>query len=208
MARKSGLPQCVIEPWLTGPILDDDVVLTVADVPGFTMEAPDPDEAGFLPEACFNGNALLLRIGRDDDPRGALSPDFADSQDAIVGSAVTFAETEDEARAAFTVFEAPSFPPCFAADFAKQMDSLPDFSNVTATTTRLPALTVGDQSIGYRTTLKSRYTGIAVTTYSDVVFVRSGRGVAVVDAVASGTAFSNATRIRLATAVAGRLAAP
>jgi len=70
MARKSGLPQCVIEPWLTGPILDDDVVLTVADVPGFTMEAPDPDEAGFLPEACFNGNALLLRIGRDDDPKG------------------------------------------------------------------------------------------------------------------------------------------
>ncbi len=114
---ESGAPATTVAPTsttLSQAQLDDQkahrIVLTVADVPGFTMEAPDPDEAGFLPATCFNGNALLLRIGRDDDPRGALSPDFADSQDAIVGSAVTFAETEDEARAAFTVLEASSFP--------------------------------------------------------------------------------------------------
>ena len=184
------------------------IVLTAADVPGFTMETPEPDDSDYLPGACFNGNAVLLRIGRDDDPRGALSPDFTDSQDATVGSAVSFAETEDEARAAFTALSAPSFTTCFGAEFAKELDSQPEFSNVTATVTRLPALAVGDQSIGYRTTVKARYTGVAVTTYFDFVFVRAGRAVAVVDAVATGTPFSNAGRTRLVTAVAGRLAAP
>ena len=188
------------------------IVLTTADVPGYTVETPDPDEANLLPEACFNGNALLLRIGRDDDPRGALSQNFTDSKDASVGSAVTFAETVEEASAAMAILNAPSFPTCFAADFAKELRKQPEFTNVTATTTRLPALAVGDQSVGYRTTVKSRYTGTALTTYFDFVFVRSGRGFAVVDAVASvagssGTAFPNAERIRLVTAVANRLAA-
>ena len=110
------------------------------------------------------------------------------------------------------ILNAPSFPTCFAADFAKELRKQPEFTNVTATTTRLPALAVGDQSVGYRTTVKSRYTGTALTTYSDFVVVRSGRGVAVVDAAASvvgssGTAFPNAERIRLVTAVANRLAA-
>ena len=212
---ESGAPATTVAPTsttLSQAQLDDQkaqrIVLTAADVPGFTMETPEPDESGYLPEGCLSGNALLLRIGRDDDPRGALSPNFTDSQDGLVGSAATFAETEDEARAAFTVLNASSFPTCFAEDFAKEMGKLPDLSNITATTTRLPALTVGDQSVGYRTTVKSSYTGTRVTTYFDLVFVRSGRGVAVVDAVASGTPFSNATRIRLATAIAGRLAAP
>jgi len=183
------------------------IVLTAADVPGFTMDAPDPDESGYLPEACLNGNALLLRIGRDDDPRGALSPDFSDSEDAVVGSAVTFAETDDEARAAFIPLSAASFPTCFAPDFSKELQKQPGFSNVTSTVTRLPALTVGDQSVGYRTTVKTRYTGVAVTIYFDFVFIRSGRALAVLDVTSSATPFSNATRIRLATAVTGRMTA-
>jgi hypothetical protein len=186
------------------------IILTATDVPEFTMDSPDagPD-SGFLPgESCFNNDPLLLRIGRNDDPRGGLSPDVSDSDDGTVSSTATFAETDAEAVASLAALSGASFPACFARAFSEELDKQPDFTSVTSTATRLPAQAVGDQSIGYRVTSKTRYTGVAVTLYSDFVFVRSGRAVALIATMKATNPFPNSARIRLVNTVTERMAAP
>jgi len=126
-----------------------------------------------------------------------------------VASAVTFAETEDEARAALTDIGALSFPACFSRAFSEAVRrELSDFTIVSTTTTRLPALSVGDQDIGYRAVLKARVSGTPMTIYVDFTFIRSGRAVAIVDTTSASTApYPNADRLRPATTIAGRRAA-
>jgi hypothetical protein len=186
-------------------------VLTVADVPGFTQDPPDTsDDADFeaAANACFENNEVLVRLGEDHDPRGVSSPHFSMGERLRVGSGVTFAETEDQARAAIASLTGPSFAGCFGNALAAQLRKQPGVSDVTATTTRLPDLTVGDQSIGYRTTMHFRTGGRAVTFDGDFTFIRAGRGIAVLSGLAESAASSEAERIRLATTIAGRMAGP
>jgi hypothetical protein len=187
------------------------VVLTVADLTGFTADAPDPSdndpELDTAISACVNNNPLVTRLGDDVDDRGAFSPDFS-NDDTTVGSSVTFAETEDQARTAIADLSATSVAGCFTKAFTAAFKKTPGVSNVTATTAKLPAITVGDQSVGYRTTLKFRAQSQNVTVYSDLTFIRSGRGLAEVDTNSSPAVFPAAERTRLATTLAGRMAAP
>ena len=125
-----------------------------------------------------------------------------------MSSTVSFAETDAEAVASLAAVSGASFPACFSRAFSEELSEQPEFTSVTSTTTRLPAQAVGDQSIGYRVTSKTRYTGVAVTLYSDFVFVRSGRAVALVATMKATNPFPNSTRIRLVSTVAGRMAAP
>lgn len=186
-------------------------VLTAADVPGFTEDPPDTndDDAEFeaAANACFDNNEVLVRLGEDHDPRGVSSPDFSLGDRLTVSSGVTFAETEDQARAAIASLTVPSFAACFGNALAAQLRKQPGVSDVTATTARLPDLTVGHQSIGYRTTMGLRAGGQAVTFYGDFTFIRTGRAVAVLSGLAESTAFPEAERTRLATTIAGRMAA-
>ena len=187
------------------------IVLTAADLPGYTAEPPDPVEGSDRLEEeaapCFNNNRLIVRVGQPSDQRGA-SADFRKGDGVSVGSAVTFAETEDEARAALTDIGAASFPACFSRVLTADLQGTPGVSNVSATTTRLPALAVGDQSVGYRSVVKARSNGTAVTINLDFTFIRTGRAVAVLDDNSLGTPFPASERGRLATALAGRMAAP
>ncbi|MGI8810739.1 MAG: hypothetical protein ACR2KK_23410 [Acidimicrobiales bacterium] len=188
------------------------IVLTAADVPGFAEEPPDPDDEGDAETeaailACLNNDPLILRLGEDDDPRGAGSPEFAKGDDSV-SSSVTFAENEDQARAAMTALSASAFPTCFSRALTEGLRRDRTLTNVSATTTRLPALTVGDQSTGIRSVVRFRAQGTAVTVYVDNTFIRTGRALAILDVSTVTTPFPTAERSRLATLTAGRLAAP
>ena len=189
------------------------VVLTAADVPGFTQDPPDPDDDGANVEeaanACLNNDPLLVRLGEDNDPRGASSPEFSRGENATVYSAVTFGDNDDQARASMTALGASSFPGCFSDALAaalREEDRI--FADATVNTARLPAITAGDQSVGYRSTIRARVQNQQVTFYLDFTFIRSGRGVSVLSGFGFGTPFPEADRTRLATTIAGRMAAP
>lgn len=188
------------------------IVLTVADLPGFTMDAPDPADTSTLgtdAAECINNNPVLSQLGDDPDPRGALGADYSKGEEITVGSSVTFADTEDQARSAFTDLSAASFPACFARIFASELRTQdPTFTSVNVNTTRLPAITVGDQSAGFRSVARITSSGVAVTLNVDLTFIRVGRAVAELDTITLGTQFPAAERLRLATALAGRMAAP
>ncbi len=187
-------------------------MLTDTDLPGYTTDPPDPNDdpppTDAAVNACVNNNALFVQLGEDTDPRGAVSPDFSKGDEITVGPAVTFAGTEDEARAAGTAFSATTFPTRFSNAITAELRKDPDFTNVTATTARLPATTAGDQAVGYRSTTRFRVSGTAVTVYADLVLIRSGRGLAGIQRSSFSTPFPEAERTRLVAAVAGRRAAP
>lgn len=188
------------------------VVLTVADLPGYTMDPPDPTDTSTLGSdaaACINKNAVLARLGDDPDPRGTLGADYSKGEDITVGSAVTFAESEDQARTAFNDLNAASFPSCFSRSFAAELRKQdPTFTNVTVNTTKLPAITVGDQSVGFRNAARLTSSGVNVALTIDFTFIRVGRGVAELDTLTVARQFAPAERLRLATVLAGRMAAP
>ncbi len=125
-----------------------------------------------------------------------------------MSSSVTFAETEDQARTALADLNAASFPACLSRAFTAELRKDPAFTNVSVTTTKLPAITAGDQSIGYRVVAKFRTEGTNVTANIDFTFVRVGRAVGNIEDFSATTAFPAAERLRLATLIAGRMAAP
>jgi hypothetical protein len=190
----------------------DRVVLAAADVPGYTMDAPEPDdespELEAAANACVNNNPVLVVLGTDNDPRGVNGPDFSKGDEATISSSVTFAETEEQATAAIAAASVATFPNCFSRALATELRKPESgFTNVTVATAKLPALTVGSQSVGYRSTVRGRVQGQALTMYFDFTFIRAGRGVAVLDGFAFGTALPEAERVRLATLLAQRMAA-
>ncbi len=189
------------------------VVLTEADLPGYTIDPADPaDETS--PEglaalnACGNNDPLFVQLDKDDDPRGATSPSFSKGDTITVGSSVTFGDNEDQAKATMTAVSAAPFPTCLSRALTAELRRDPAWTNVTVSTTKLPAVTAGDQAVGYRSTVRARVGGTAVTFYADTIFIRSGRAIASVDVSSVGAVFPEAERTRLVTAVAGRMAAP
>ena len=189
----------------------DRVVLTAADVPGYTVDPPGPDdespELEAAANACVNNNPVLVQLGKEGDPRGANGQNFSKGEDATLSSSVTFAETEEQARSAITDAGVASFPTCFSRALTAALRAQGTFTNPSVTTAKLPALTVGDGSVGYRSTARARVGATAVTLYFDATFIRSGRGVAVIDGFTLGSTFPEAERVRLATLLAQRMAA-
>ena len=188
------------------------VVLTATDLPGYTQDPPDPsgDRAEFeaAANACVNNNPVIVALGQDADPRGATSPAFTKGETVAVSSRVTFGETEDAARSVMADLNAASFPACFSAAFTAELRKDTTNSNVSVTTTRLPATSVGDQSVAYRTVARFRTQGTNIVLNIDFTFVRVGRGFGSIQDLQATTVFPDAERLRLATALAGRMAAP
>ena len=188
------------------------IVLTAADLPGYTQDPPDP--SGDSPEfeaaanACVKNNPLIVALGQDTDPRGATSADFSKGETVTVSSSVTFGETEDAARSVMADLNAASFPACFSAAFTTELRKDTTNSNVTVTTTKLPAINVGDQSVAYRTVARFRTQGTNIVLNIDFTFIRVGRAFGSIQDLQATTVFPEAERLRLATALAGRMAAP
>ncbi len=188
------------------------VVLTVADVPGFTEDARDPgDDSADLEaaaNACVNNHPLLVRLGEHDDARGASSRDFSKGDTVGINNDVTFGESEDEARSALAALSAPTFAACFSNALAAELRKDATLSNVSVTTSKLASLAVGDESVGYRSVARARARGTTLTFTFDFTFIRSGRGFAVLSDFAVNSTFPEADRTRLATTLAARMAAP
>lgn len=189
------------------------VLLTAPDLPGYSQDPPDPSsdnspEFEAAANACVNNNPVIVALRSDNDPRGAVSPDFSKGETVTVSSGVTFAETEDQARTALVEASAASFPACFSRALTAELRKDPTYSNVSVTTTKLPDITAGDQSVGYRVVAKFRTEGTNLTANFDFTFLRVGRAVASLDDFSLTTAFPAAERLRLATLIAGRMAAP
>ena len=188
------------------------VVLTAADLPGFTQDAPEPgDESADLEaaaNACVGNNPLLVRLGEADDRRGARSPHFSKGDAVGIGNDVTFGESEDEARAAIAAVGGSTFPACFASALAAELRKDPTLNDVGVNTFHLVSLSVGDQSVGYRCVARARARGAPLTFNFDFTFIRSGRGVAVLSDFAVNGTFPEPDRARLATTIADRMAAP
>jgi hypothetical protein len=189
------------------------IVLTAPDLPGYSQDPPDPSsdnssEFEAAANACANNNPVFVVLGTDNDPRGASSPDFSKTDSVTVSSSVTFADTEDQARTAMAEVSVASFPGCFSRAFTAELRKEPAYSNVSVTATKLPAITAGDQSLGYRIVAKLRAGGTNVTITIDETLVRVGRAVAGFEVSSTPTAFPAAERLRLATLIAGRMAAP
>lgn len=187
-------------------------VLTAADLPGYTAGPANPsgDSAEFeaAADACVNNSPLIVALGQDTDPRGATSPTFSRSDTGSVTASVTFGETEDAARSVLADLGAASFPACFSQAFAAELRKDAANTNVSVTTTRLPAVAVGDQAVAYRTVARFGTQGTNVVLNIDFTFVRVGRGLGSVQDVSATTAFPDAERLRLAAAMATRMAAP
>ena len=190
----------------------DRVVLAAADLPGYTQDAPQPDddspELEAAANACVGNNPVLVVLGTDTDPRGVDGADFSKGDTATVSSSVTFAENEEQATAAIAAASVATFTTCFSQAIATEFRK-PDsgVTNVSVSTAKLPALTVGNQSVGYRSPVRGRAQGQAVTFYLDFTFIRVGRGVAVLDGFTIGSTLPEADRLRLATLLAQRMAA-
>jgi hypothetical protein len=188
------------------------IVLSATDLPGYTQDPPDSSadspEFEAAANACVNNNPLIVALGTDTDPRGATSPDFSKGDTVTVTSSVTFGDTEDAARSVMTDLNAASFPACFSRAFTTELRKDTTNSNVSVTTTKLPAINVGDQSVGYRTVARFRTQGTNVVLNVDFTFIRVGRAFGSIQDLQATTAFPEAERLRLATALAGRMAAP
>jgi hypothetical protein len=188
------------------------IVLSATDLPGYTQDPPDPgaDSPEFeaAANACVNNNPLIVALGTDTDPRGAVSPDFSKGDTVTVTSSVTFGDTEDAARSVMTDLNAASFPACFSRAFTTELRKDTTNSNVSVTTTKLPALNVGDQSVAYRTVARFRTQNTNIVLNVDFTFVRVGRAFGSIQDLQATTPFPDAERLRLATALAGRMAAP
>lgn len=188
------------------------VVLTAADLPGYTQDPPRPsgDRAEFAAaaNACVNNNPVIVALGQDTDPRGATSPGFRKGETVTVSSSVTFGETEDAARSVMADLNAASFPACFSRAFTAELRKDTTNSNVSVTTTKLAALNVGDQSVAYRTVARLRTQGTNAVLNVDFTFIRVDRALGSIQDLQATSAFPDAERLRLATALAGRMAAP
>ena len=181
--------------------------LSAADLSGYTEDAPDPEEEVDADGAdqCVESNALLLRLGETEDPRGAAAPDF--SREAhTVSSSVTFGETEEEARAALAVVNRQTLVGCLSDALAAELRATPGFTNVRVTSSKLPAITAGDENVGYRLVVRASAGGQSVTINLEFTFMRTGRGVAVFQSISETGTFPAAERTRLAALVAGRMA--
>ncbi|MFP5316968.1 MAG: hypothetical protein ACLGI2_01595 [Acidimicrobiia bacterium] len=184
-------------------------VLSLADLPGYTEDAPDPDDedqAVASADECVEANALLLRLGEDDDPRGAASADFG-REAHTVSSSVTFAETDEEARQAIAVLNRGATITCLSTALTEELRATPGFTNVRVTSSKLPGVTAGDENVGYRLVTRGTAAGQAVTINLEFTFVRVGRGVSVLQSVSETSTFPAADRARLLGLIAGRLAA-
>lgn len=188
------------------------IVLAATDLPGYAQDPPDTsaDSAEFeaAADACVNNNPLIVALGSDNDPRGATSPDFSKGDLITVTSSVTFGDTEDATRSVMADLNAASFPACFSRAFTTQLRTDTTNSNVSVTTTTLPAMNIGDQSVAYRTVARFRTQGTNVVLNIDFTFIRVGRAFGSIQDLQATTPFPEAERLRLATALAGRMAAP
>lgn len=172
------------------------IVLSEDDLPDLTLE--DQDEGEDLSEPfplCIDDNQVLKDLG--DGPRGAETT--LSNEDLSVSTAVNLADKREAAEEAFDVLTRPEFQSCFEDTIRSgfEADLGDDGGSVSLAVSKLPVDKQGDEILGYRSemTLGALAHTLAVTV--DFIFLRVGRGVAVMFSADTGGTFDAAQRNRL-----------
>jgi hypothetical protein len=187
------------------------IVLTEADVPGLTKEpaddssdtSTDPSDVAF--EACLHNNPLLTTLGESE--RGADATFSDDDESVTRSSAVTFAESEKDAKAAFAELTSDSFAGCLEGTFKSglqaEIGSDADVSGLKVAA--VPVADVGDEAVAYRADVDLEAAGQSFPLSFDFVFIRADRGIVGLFAFDAAKPLDDAERARLAKILGDRL---
>lgn len=179
------------------------MVLTAADVPGYTQDPADDEDDDDALDKCVANNPTLIA---EPKPRGAEGPDFSKEEEELqVGSGVFFAETEAEARKAFRDLEAGMGSQCFKDGLKEAIEEDGDVVVENIKTSSLSELRGVDESEGVRVDIDATADGESVGAYVDLVFVRHGRALGGIFASGTGSPFPEGERDRLANLLARRV---
>ena len=183
------------------------IVLTSADLPGFTPEPDeaDDDDSGGSFKDCIKDNPLLTA---DNKPRSAEGVDFTrDDGDLRVQSGAFVAEKEAEARTAFADIASALSAPCLREGLARTIREGADPGLIVRDITAepLPELDVADDYAATRLTVPLEAGRERVSLYVDMTFVREGRILAGVFTLGAGAPFSDSERTRLVKLVGERV---
>jgi hypothetical protein len=181
------------------------VVLSAADLPGYTQEPVDPEDRSSALDRCVADNPLL---NVEDNPRGASGPDVTkDDKNVQVQSGALFAEKDADAQKAFSDIEAALSSQCLKDEMRNSLGEAVDPGVVVRTVSAemLPAPGGTDESVAARVTVPLESEDERLTVYADLTFLREGRGVAGVFTLQAGSPFPDAERTRLAEVVGQRL---
>lgn len=181
------------------------VVLSAADLPGYTQEPADPEDRSSAIDKCVANNPLL---NVEDNPRGASGPDFTKDDDNVqVQSGALFAEKDADAQKAFSDIQAALSSQCLKDEMRNTLEEAVNPGVVVGTVSAdmLPAPGGTDQSVAARLTVPLESQDEQLTVYADLTFLREGRGLAGVFTLQAGAPFPDAERTRLADVVGERL---
>lgn len=183
------------------------IVLTSADLPGFTPEPDkaDNDDSGGSFKDCVKDNPLLTA---DNKPRSTNGVDFTqDDGNVRVQSGAFVAEKVAEARTAFADIASALSEPCLREGLARTIKdgAEPGLVVREVTAEPLPKLEVADDYAGSRLTVPLEVGRERLPLYVDMTFVREGRVLAGVFTFRAGTPFSDSERTRLVKLVGERM---
>ncbi len=185
----------------------EQIVLTSADLPGFTAEADDTSDSSANPlDACLKNNPLLTN---DEKPRGANGTDFSkDDGNVRVSSGAVLGQTETEARQAFSDLKGALLGQCvkdgLKASIGDGAGAGLTVGEVTAES--LTTAKVADEVVASRLTVPLEAGGQQLSVFVDLTILRQGRVFAGVFDTSSGSPFPDAERSRLVSLVGQRMA--
>lgn len=175
-------------------------VLTLSDFPGGWTKADDPDTSG-------TSTCAGLEAARRTRSARAVGGQFSKDL-SHVNNYVYLYQDEPRATAAFESLTTPSQRRCEGKEYGEGIEDGAEFRLTDVSTSSLNIDPIGSDSAAGRIVLsyKSRETDIDDERVIDVVVIREGRALALVDLIEdSGGAFDEELRARLSSIAARRL---
>jgi len=183
------------------------IVLTSADLPGYTAQAADPgDKESSSIDDCIADNSPLF--GVEDNPRGVEGGDYTkDDGNLRVQSGAAIAEKEADAKKAFAdvkdAFGGQCIKDGLKTNITEGAD--PGLKVGDVFTSPLPPFKDTDDSEAIRITVPLEAGGERVSVFVDMTILRQGRTLAAVFTFQTGAPFPDADRTRLVSLVADRM---
>jgi hypothetical protein len=170
------------------------VVLTATDLPGYNANPPAAIDASGAKAASSFQSCAGAAAALGDPDRAAASPGFYKAGTTMVASIAVVSPDKAGAEKAMADLSRDDVATCLTTLF-KDVLALDQLPGTTARTERLPTSDGGGQSTTWRTTIQVTSAQLAV--YSDLTLFQSGRTVAALFNVQTGTPFPSAERQRL-----------
>lgn len=180
------------------------IVLTSADLPGFTREPAEEDDPAGPLDRCVNNNPLFV----GDNPRGVDGDDFTkDDGNLRVQSGAVFAVNESEATKGFADLEGALASQCLRDAMRETLRTSLDPGVTVRDVSNAPlaAPNVADQSAASRLTVELEAARERASVIVDLTVLRDGRVVGGVFTFGFQEPFPEAERIRLTRLVGERM---